>query len=266
MRRVGIVVALALALVGAVAGCAADLTDAGLVDGLRLLGVQAEPPEAAPGDTVTLRAWTVDTRGGGVAVTWSACLLRSSGLANPGCLTGSDGRLALGSGDAISIVVPAVTPEMLGPADGTDGVYLPIVVHLSGAADALDGVYRLRIAGGLPANRNPRYDTIEGLSPDPLPTPTHAGQVWTLHPLFTDDSFEKYMIPSAGPEAHIETLTTEWFATAGTFADAVSGGRAYEGFKIDRALPPSGGVIDLWAVGHDERGGTAILHRTLVMQ
>src|SRR5260370_13278124 len=141
----------ALALAFLVAGGAADFADASLVQGLRLLGVQAEPPEAQPGDTVTMRAWVVDTERRGITVSWSACTLPSNGLANPGCVTGSDGLIPLGTGATHDIVVPDVPRATLGPKDATDGVYLPIVVHLTVAGDSLDGIYRLRMLGDQPA-------------------------------------------------------------------------------------------------------------------
>lgn len=250
-----------LALALAAAGCAADLTDFGLVDGLRLLGVQAEPPEASPGDRVTLRAWVVDTRGRGISVDWSACTLPSNGLANPACITGSDGRIPLGVGATHDIVVPPVSREMLGPADATDGVYLPIVVHVAVAGDSLDAVYRLRILGDQPANANPLFKDIAGLGPDGPAQPTYQGQTWTLRAEYFNP--ENYLIPSTGLTV-TEFLTTQWFATAGTFLDSVSGGQAYVGWTLDRKLPSPGGAIDLWAVGHDERGGTAITHRTFI--
>jgi hypothetical protein len=37
-------------------------------------------------------------------------------------------------------------------------------------------------------------------------------------------------------------------------------------WTTDRALPPPGGTIDLWVVGHDDRGGTAMSHRSFILQ
>jgi hypothetical protein len=44
------------------------------------------------------------------------------------------------------------------------------------------------------------------------------------------------------------------------------GGTAVQKLTLDRELPPSGGTVDLWVVGHDDRGGTGMLHRQLVLQ
>jgi hypothetical protein len=257
--------AVGLALACAAAGCASDVTGASLVDGLRLLGVHAEPPEAAPGQTVTLTAWVVDTHGGSIDVTWSACLLPNAGKLDPACFDGSDGSVALGSGETISMVVPDVQRDALGPPDATDGVYVPIVVRVRTPDDQVDAVYRLRIAGSLPPNHNPVFDTIEGLPPEDTPQPVKKGQSWTVRARYTGASSERYEIPSSG-DTPFEFLTTQWFATALTFHDPISGGAAFDSFVVDGKLPPSGGAIELWAVGHDERGGTAMIHRRLILQ
>ncbi|MGZ3430047.1 MAG: hypothetical protein ACXVCV_25525, partial [Polyangia bacterium] len=80
------------------------------------------------------------------------------------------------------------------------------------------------------------------------------------------DSAETYVTPTSAPDTVFERLTTQWFATAGSFPDQPVGGTAVQAFMLDRALPPSGGLIDLWVVGHDERGGSAMTHHTFVMK
>lgn len=258
----------AAALVGALAaGCGSQVADAGLVDGLRLLGVQAEPPEAAPGQTVTLTAWAVDPHGGAVTIDWQACPLTDGGRTATACLTGTPALLPLGSGASITVAVPDVSRDALGPEDATGGIYLPIVVHVRAPDDAVDGVYRLRLAGALPPNHNPVFAAVQPLTPG-VPQPVHAGDKLDLHALYTNDSLEMYQVPSTDGLVHFvqETLTTQWFATAGTFGDLASGLVTIEVLTLDRELPPPGGSVDLWAVGHDERGGTTMGHFTLQIQ
>lgn len=268
-------------LLAVATGCAqkADLAAASFVDGLRVLGVQAEPPEAAPGDAVMLTAWVVDTRGRALDVTWSACTLPSNGTANAGCTDGTGrGLVALGDGTALAIAMPAVDAATLGPPDATLGVYLPIVVHVRAGDDAIDAVYRLRVrvASLLPIgctvgppygphcapNRNPTIDRIDPLGSESDVQFAGADSTWALDLHYSDDSAEEY----GNPAPVFERLTTQWFATAGSFPDAPVGGTGVQKFTLDRALPPAGGTVDLWAVGHDERGGTTLAHRTFVMQ
>lgn len=274
--------ACALAVVVALGGgCTeADLSDASFVSGLRLLGVQAEPPEVLPGDPVMLTAWAVDTHGGPIEVTWSACTLPSNGLANNGCTDGSgNGLVALGTGETLSVVMPAVDATTLGPPDATDGVYLPIIVHVRSPDDALDGVYRLRTRvapppgctllppynPGCAPNQNPTIGSIDPLPNDGAPVGTYTGQTWGLVAQYSGDSIEQYEILSSTMPDAVERLTTQWFATAGTFPDQPVGGTAVQKLTMDRALPKRGGMIDLWVVGHDDRGGTTMLHRRFVM-
>ena len=248
-------------------GCSReDLSAAGYVNGLRLLGAQAEPPEADPGEQVMLTAWVVDPRGGGIDVTWSACMLPSNGLANPGCTDGQgQGLVALGRGPTLGITVPSVTPAMLGPPDATGGVYLPLVIHASANGDSVVGVYRLRIHGNQDPNHNPQFVSVTNLPLDGTPMPVYQGEVLPLVATYADDAHEYYMIPGE-TEKVFEMLTTQWFATAGTFPDAPVGGTGVEPLTLDRGLPPSGGSIDVWIVGHDDRGGTTMVHGTLKMQ
>jgi len=266
----------------AAGGCSkADLAAAAFVDGLRVLGVHADPPEAYPGDTVTLTAWAVDPRGGPIDVTWSACLLLSNGTANPGCTDGTgNGLVGLGSGLSISMVVPDVDLATLGAPDATYGVYLPIVLHARAPDDVADVVYRLRVravvapgctiappyGGGCLPNQNPTFDTIDPLGPEGPPITTNQGTVWALVARYTTDSDEEYKVPSTVDPTVPERLVTQWFATGGTFPDQPVGGTAVQKFTADRAPSGGGANIDLWVVGHDERGGTALAHRTFVLQ
>jgi len=270
----------ALCLVALVGGCTKfDLGDAALVDGLRLLGVQAEPPEAAPGQSVKLTAWVVDTHGGSIDVSWSACLLPSNGTANPACTDGSgNGLVALGSGESITITMPAVDAATLGPPDDTDGVYVPIVAHVRGTDDALDAVYRLRarvftvpgctLTPPYPPhcepNQNPTLDSVDPLQDTPIVA--HADSRWSLQPQYSGDSSEEYEVPGSFNPEVFERLTTQWFSSAGTFPQMPVGGSGVQELVLDRALPPVGGIVDIWIVGHDDRGGTTMLHRQLVLQ
>ena len=58
---------------------AQDLSQPFIVDRTRLLGLQAEPAEPAPGDQVTFSSLAVDPVAGGIeAVTWIGCLIEDS--------------------------------------------------------------------------------------------------------------------------------------------------------------------------------------------
>lgn len=59
----------------AVGGCLDDLPDPKLIEGLRVIGVKATPPEVSAGETVTLEALVVDAEDREVTIEWAACLL-----------------------------------------------------------------------------------------------------------------------------------------------------------------------------------------------
>lgn len=262
----------ALVLACLAAGCARDEQGAALVDGLRLLGVQAEPPEAAPGQTVQLTAWAVDPRGGEVTIEWNACFLHDRSLVDPRCFKPGAGVEPLGEGATLSMVMPEVQRQDLAAPDATDGVYLPIVLHLRSGGETLDGVYRLRLSNGERApNQNPVLLGIEGLSQYPdSQLEVRRGTEWTIRAFYSELSKEPYFTPPVRPgdepQHHYEFLTTQWFATGCVFSTPITGGAAYTSFKVEDPLPPPGGIIDLWAVLHDERGGTAMEHRQLRLQ
>ena len=279
MRASLLIVALALG------GCGSGGDNAALVNGLRLLGARSEPPEAAPGDAVTLTAWAVDPTGHAVDVEWSACTaapVAGTGELNPSCITTDGGAPldALGSGAALGVTVPSYDASALGPPDITGGVYLPFRIHVATSIAALDGVYRLRAPDGQPPNHNPTLgglfvvtDADAGAAgsvalDESIPYPVHAGDRITLVASFTADSAESYTValPGVPPRPTTETLSVVWYATAGRLRDETTGADVPQSLHLDRELPPSGSIIDLWVVGQDERGGADMAHRTLILQ
>lgn len=106
MRRV-----LAIAALVPLAGCLEELPKPSKVEGLRVLGVQAEPPEVAPGATVELRALVVDTEGRDVKLSWYACQVpeRGAGLFEGGAQSGSSG----GGGYSLTSTTSCADPALL---------------------------------------------------------------------------------------------------------------------------------------------------------
>ena len=180
--------------------------------------------------------------------------------------------------------MPAVDAVTLGPPDATFGVYLPIVAHVVDGPDSADAVYRLRvrIPEVIPPrctldppypphcqpNANPTFVSVEPFTDDETQTTdTHEGQTWSVFPHFaTGNSGEEYAIPGTSMPTVFERQFLQFFATAGTFPDTPLGGIAVEKWVIDRDLPAPGGAIDLWIVGHDDRGGSCITHRGFVLK
>jgi hypothetical protein len=267
-------------------GCGNDFTPASLVTGLRLLVAKAEPPEAAPGQRVQLTAYAVDTKQRSISIQWAACLLPpipGMGTINNDCLTTDTSAqlIGLGSGDMVTANVPTVPSSVLLPPDITGGQYLPIRLKVTAEADDDTSVYRLRLAGMMAPNRNPTLSSIDMITessdgkvtarqslPSDKPYVVHANQTIILRAEFTSDSAEPYDVSNSdGTVRHtMETLTAQWYATGGSLDNETSGADVDETFKTDQHLPPAGSVIDVWVAGHDERGGTDLMHRQLLLQ
>jgi hypothetical protein len=163
------VFALALALASASA-CRPSLDDdLSHIAGPRILAVQSEPPEAKPGETVTMRALYTDgtTSASATPLTWSFCIARRA-LAEPtalsaACIDRAEGALvSLGSAAEVRGAIPADACRLFGPdrplgkpgepagraadPDGTGGYYQPGIVRAPGADDA---IFEVRVRCGL---------------------------------------------------------------------------------------------------------------------
>lgn len=286
---------LLLAALAAVAGCNGPSFDpASFVDKLRLLGVEAMPPELAPGEQTTLTAVWANPGGATPTITWDACLLPpppgSGHPLNEDCI-GLDGGAALvpfGTGETVTATMPAVTPEMLGLPDASNGFYVRVRLRLEADGRAQLGFFGLRLYLGPlapnPPNQNPALTGVfhvpsadagadaETALDDAVPLEVHAHDEVALRALVTPESQESYLVydgdpRTTPPRTATETVRISWFATAGEFSNDVTGvAKPDTTLKLEKHLPPSGTPIDLWVVARDERGGADALHRTLVFR
>ncbi len=161
----------------------------------RILAVRAEPAEARPGASVTLRALFVNEDGeeeGGDSIEWALCVARKPltevGLVAPECVTefGSDSAALKGLGEGPSVSAPLASDvcRQFGPLsppiaqgetvpgravdpDSTGGYYQPVVVGnpepVAGRIRALCG------PGDLPQAESIRFN--QGYRPNENPEP-----------------------------------------------------------------------------------------------
>ena len=82
-----------VAMAANASGCLEPLPDVTRIDGLRVLGVVAEPPEVPPGGEVSLSALVVDPTGDAFRFAWHVCLLpeRGQGFFGGGGVTSTSG-------------------------------------------------------------------------------------------------------------------------------------------------------------------------------
>ncbi|HXU62768.1 MAG TPA: hypothetical protein VN962_13755 [Polyangia bacterium] len=272
----GFFIAAALVALATLMGCQSfPDPPVSFVAGLRVLGVKAEPPEAAPGDSATISALAVDTPGAAPDATWSACFATPmpGEAVNPDCVQAGADWQSVGQGLSITATMPPVSVEALGGPDVTGGVYLPLVADVRDATGAVSAVYRWRLAGSVSPNANPalasvyRLDAAGGMvALDPgAPTAVAAGDALSLGVTFADGSAQDYT--RADGATVTEILTTSWFCTAGTLSfEKTSAVQPETVLHLDQRVPPSGSSIDLWAVARDERGGTDFAHRVLLLK
>lgn len=187
-------------------GCRPDIdAPLSLVTDTRILAVQAEPAEAAPGETVSYQALVVSPTGtvAGAPVAWSFCTLAKppgeNSVVNPACLT--EGLAPAGpTGPVLVAATPAEGCALFGPAappparprdpDATGGYYQPlratfdpgpaiflsrITCELAQASAQVAAEFRARYR----PNRNPRLVPASlraSLIAAPGPVPGEEGQ------------------------------------------------------------------------------------------
>jgi hypothetical protein len=236
------------------AGCS-SFDPASYLNGLRVIAIKAEPPNVPAGGSTTLTV-LIPAYSGDVDLKWALCM--RAGIAalgqsvNPDCIDNetADWLVPIGSGPTVGVTMPLVGPAELGPPDATGGYYLPIRLRARSNDKTVTAIYRLRLAlPGDSLNHNPVIQAIEGEPP-------------TLRVSATPDSYEHY--PRDGVDT-IETLRFFWYATAGEFAEEVTGDPALpdQTLEFDRHPPAPGAAVELYVVAHDPRGGTEWAHRTL---
>lgn len=269
MRRLAIVM-----LLGA---CNKSFTPADHVEGLRVLAIKAEPPEAAPGAMTTLTALAVDTSGAAISVDWAACTeaaIPGTGIVNPDCLQKDTAAFLaeLGAGTPLAATVPMIDPNIFAPPDASGGLYLPIRARVSTSGDRIDVIYQMRFGQSTMPNHNPTLASVEVVAADgttaPLdeatPLAVSSGQAITVRATFTPESVETY---TGQGKMLTEQLRVSWFATGGTFSEPVTGiPKPDTVWTAVDPLPTSGSIIDVWVVGRDERGGTDFVHRVFQLR
>lgn len=288
------------AVVVLVAGCANDFDPASYLapGALRVLGVVADPAEAAAGASSTLTVVTPDLPAT-PSYEWVVCTqppLPGTSSIDPACLEADMGSFLVpqpGNGPSATVTMPSTAgPKTLGIPDATGGLYQPVKVRATMGDQVLDTVYGLRLSlpGIEPPNHNPTIASaalvdaplaaspmnVTELSADPTqPTPVAAGSEPTLRLALTPDSYETYPQITGIPPNVTVTMTQEqprffWYADAGIFTNDTTGrDRPDTQLKLDDGkhhAPHSGDRINVIVVVHDERGGTAFTHRYLVVQ
>ena len=269
MRTVLLVLAIALA------GCPSGLEEQQHIGKLRVLGVRADPPELvllpdAGLPQTTLTALAVDPSGAAISLRFALCTdlsgVPSSTLPCPGT-AGIDlpdagpfaARLDLSDPPILAFAASAQVDGGAFDAGGLaqtldDGVPLLYGFEASTDSARLDGFGTLTLRSGKrgPAGTNPELLSLD------LDGGVHPGATVRLTPVTApkDDATKRYGV--------------SFFATAGEISSLRSTDTTATGQPantwVDWTVPDAGGVVRLWVVVRDGRGGTAFLERDVTVR
>lgn len=256
---------LVFACAGLLAGCGSALPDPAVVTKLRVLGVRASAPEAAPGAVIHFDALWADPNGHGrpLRKAWAICDPGSGGVGT----CGDPARVAvLGTNDTADWTAPADYLDGLSAVDQQIGrdVYVVFGVEVDDGSDDPDltrlehdvAFKRVRISTSLAPNRNP---SIQALLVNGKSSPSAIDEdASTMAPLFaaaSGDSRQKWTSPD-GNASGVEDARFSWLITAGSLTDDITYAESGADSVSNRWRLPSGTqTLTLWVVLRDGRGG-----------
>jgi hypothetical protein len=273
-----------------------------LVTSKRILAIRADPAEAIPGTSVTFASLIagpgapVDDAG----VQWNFCTapapLTQDNVVSDACL-GASALVPAGVGATVTATTPAAGCSIFGPGtpsagfrprdpDATGGYYQPLRADLAGA-DSTFALARIRcdlanagtaaasaFAAAYQGNENPRLlplvATLEGSAVALTAVP--AGARLVLQASWPAGSAEifAYFDPVSQTVTHRrESMQVAWYSTGGAL-DSESTGRASTDpattTDVGWQAPAAPGLVRLWTVLRDSRGGVAFATYDLVVK
>ena len=205
--------------------------------------------------------------------------------------------LATQDGGTATFTMPPHTIRDLGLPDYTGGLYVPVRLRVTAGTTRVTAFLKVRWANGLqPANQNPALADVayiptadDGALPDlgqvvdPQPLPLEPAPPLVL-PRGGKLRFRGSAQPGAAetyttftgditdPSSITTKQTTElvrffWYTSEGKVNNSVTGearpDTVLDTSKYDESIARRDGVVDLWLVAHDERGGSDFLHRRI---
>jgi hypothetical protein len=202
------------------------------------------------------------------------------------------------AGGATMVTMPQLSVSDFNLPDSTGGFYVPIRLRITQGATRITAFERLRWkAGFVPPNQNPMVagiayvptgtdgelpdlgQTVDVQELDPTtPMQLSAGGKLRFRAEDAPGSAESYMTfigDLTDPKNVMITTVTEalqfyWYASAGKIDPAITG-EARPDAELDTtqymdSLGARDGLVDLWLVAREERGGIDFLHRQIVVK
>ena len=232
---------------------------------LRILGIRAEPPEVAPGDTTRLDALVADPKGAGRPQTWTWALCTPDPAAGVSSCSDPSRLVPLGTGTSETLVVPTNALDAVPVPQQATGIDAFVVLQVTAPpADRELGFKRLRISHSSTPNRNPRIAALRVGGTEDDPVSVASGEQISFLVATTAGAAQPY---SDAAGTHAEDLSVQWLVTGGTVDRFTTFVDSSEHIAIsswtadgDAASSPT----TLWAVMHDGRGGIDWASRLVV--
>lgn len=261
-----------------------DLSPSWRVDKLRILAIQVDPPELAPGETASVRALLVDPDATVDSTVWSWCdeaTVSDFGCpVDPSVFSGDLTPQELLERGVIGIEpfwLPTITAQEswldgLQGRDRLEGVNVTVNALALPGADSVDpdfeldfnqlesGFKRVVVSEANTPNNTPHIAefTVDGVVVGTASTvQLDPGEPYELGLELASDAIETYEFVNSSDEIEerVEQPYAEWFATGGTVDEDVT----LHPFLQSTWIAPdqSGESGTWWAVLKDRRGGVA---------
>lgn len=262
-----------------------DLPPQWQVDKLRILAIQADPPEIAPGGTATLSALLVDPDATTGLTVWAWC--DASTATDFGCPLdptridpGGDREELFAQG--IAGIEPILAPELTADPEWLEGLDAQqrlegVNMTVNALALPQDGgdtgsfdfnlvesaFKRVVVSEAVTPNENPTIArfTVDGvvLGPDQRAV-LDPGRPYELGLELSEDAIETYLYRTSEgiDEERVEEPYAEWYATAGTVDEFFT---LHPYLQSTWISPAAGTEGTWWAVLKDRRGGVTWVSR-----
>lgn len=248
-----------------------NLPDYNRLGNLRILTIQADHPEASPGDTVVLTPVISDISGAGRTLSWAAESCVDPGIgygAEPSCEKATD-RVELGSGSyapvgpaftesvtPVSVTLPTTLFSNRSLQDQYNGVSYLIIYSVSAADNSkVTSIKRVLVSSRNTKNSNPVISDLlsAGTTMSALPAAKTD-----LSVQIAPGSAEVFtvLLGNGAQENQTETLLTTWFSSDGSFSRYRVFGDSVDSYEPS-STPPIGHATVIVAVTRDGRGGEA---------
>lgn len=262
MRRSTPLAALLGGLLG-LSACGPEFAEEEKIEGYRVLGVQAEPPEVDPDGVVTLTLLEHDTEAPRpIRYAWEVCLVNTGDVGGFACVdpqfevplpsVGPTAQIDFGpSGLNVRALYAA-----FGPFPGADGrpvtladgfdVYVHVVSAAEGGRE-VSTYKRVRIRDAEALNRNPTVARIEA-DGAPLERSLKPGETVELEAIIDESTRD------VRPDGATEVYTYRWFAVDGVIDDGFGPQTAI----VDYTAPAAPGEDLIFVVVRDGQGGSVL--------